>query len=94
MIAEISGWTLTLSSISREFQFKSFVEAMAFVNNIAALAQEQDHHPDIFISYKTVRLTFTTHRIGGLSQNDFIMAAKVDRLMPGPALAPGEGSGP
>jgi 4a-hydroxytetrahydrobiopterin dehydratase len=83
MIAEISGWTLTFSSISREFQFKSFVEAMAFVNNIAALALEQDHHPDIFISYKTVRLTFSTHRIGGLSQNDFIMAAKVDRLMPG-----------
>lgn len=86
MRAEMQNWSMNYLSITREFQFKSFVEAMAFVNNVADIAQEQDHHPDIFISYKTVRLTFSTHRIGGLSQNDFIMAAKVDRLMPGPAL--------
>jgi 4a-hydroxytetrahydrobiopterin dehydratase len=74
-------------SITREFRFISFVEAIAFVNNVAEIAQEQDHHPDIFISYRTVRLTFSTHRIGGLSQNDFIMAAKVDRLLPSAPLA-------
>lgn len=81
MRVEIQNWAMKYPSITREFQFKGFGEAIAFVNGVADIAQEQDHHPDIFISYKTVRLTFSTHRIGGLSQNDFIMAAKVDRLL-------------
>jgi 4a-hydroxytetrahydrobiopterin dehydratase len=53
---------------------------MNFVNSVAAIANEQDHHPDIVISYNKVQLTFSTHKIGGLSLNDFIVAARVDLL--------------
>jgi len=80
MLREVRDWTLEGAGIKREFQFKDFREAMAFVNKVADIAEGQGHHPDIFISYKTVRLVLTTHKIGGLSQNDFIVAAKIDQL--------------
>jgi 4a-hydroxytetrahydrobiopterin dehydratase len=64
--------------IEREFKFKNFKEAMAFVNRVADLAENEGHHPNILLhSWNKVRLTFYTHAIGGLSQNDFIMAAKL-----------------
>ncbi len=66
------------TEIKREFRFKDFRQAMEFVNSVAAIANEQDHHPDIFISYNKVQLTLSTHKIGGLSLNDFIVAAKID----------------
>ena len=53
---------------------------MKFVNKVAVLAEEEGHHPDIFISWNTVMLTLTTHALGGLSENDFILAAKIDRI--------------
>ena len=84
MMEEVCNWSLKNAAITREFQFKDFCEAMVFVNKVAAVAEEQRHHPDIFISYKTVRLTLTTLKIGGLSQNDFIMAAKIDQLLTSP----------
>ncbi len=77
---ETPQWTLKHDAIEREFRFGDSREAMGFVNRVAEVAEEQDHHPDIHISYAVVRLDLTTHAIGGLSQNDFIMAAKVDRL--------------
>src|SRR3989344_5677625 len=64
--------------ISREFKFKSFKEAMDFVNQAAELAEKEDHHPDMLISYRRVVMEFTTHAIGGLSENDFIMARKIE----------------
>lgn len=85
MRREVPGWSLEGAAIKREFQFKDFREGMAFVNQVADVAAAQGHHPDIFISYKTVRLTLTTHKIGGLSQNDFIVAARIDQL---PAIRP------
>lgn len=66
--------------ISRQFIFDSFTSAITFVNKIAAIAEAEDHHPDITINYKKVTLELTTHAIGGLSENDFIMAAKADKL--------------
>jgi len=78
---EIPGWTLKEGAIEREFKFKDFPEAIDFVNEVAALAQKQDHHPEIHISYNKVRLEFSTHKIGGLSRNDFILAAHVDRVL-------------
>ena len=66
--------------ISREFKFKSFPEAMAFVNKVAELAESEDHHPDMLISYRRVVMELTTHAIGGLSENDFIMARKIEEL--------------
>ena len=67
-------------SLRRRFRFKDFVEAMAFLNRVAQVAEEEGHHPDIFISYNRVRIDLATHAIGGLSENDFILAAKIDRI--------------
>ena len=64
--------------IMRSFRFKDFVGSMRFVNIVAELAEEEGHHPDIFVSYNYVKICLTTHNIGGLSENDFIMAAKID----------------
>lgn len=64
----------------REFRFKDFGKAMEFVNEVAEVAEEQDHHPDICVFYNKVNLTLSTHKIGGLSRNDFILAAKIDEL--------------
>jgi 4a-hydroxytetrahydrobiopterin dehydratase len=74
-------WRLLEKQIEREFKFKDFQDAMAFVNRVAEAAEAEDHHPDIFISYSRVRLTLWTHKIGGLSRNDFILAAKIDALL-------------
>ena len=81
LLREIPQWSLSGKSIQRESRFKDFRQAMDFVNNVASIANNQDHHPDIFISYNKVRLVLTTHKIAGLSLNDFIMAAKIDLLM-------------
>ena len=78
---EIPQWTLKDKSIEREFTFKDFREAIGFVNKVADVAETQNHHPDICIYYNKVRLELSTHKIGGLSRNDFILAAKVDKLV-------------
>jgi 4a-hydroxytetrahydrobiopterin dehydratase len=80
MSEEVPNWTLKDTLITREFQFKDFLEAMVFVNKVADAAEGQQHHPEILVKYKKVRLTLTTDKIGGLSQNDFIMAARIDLL--------------
>ena len=77
---QVPQWTLKDKQIEREFKFKDFKEAMDFVNCVADLANREDHHPDISIYYNKVRLTLSTHKIGGLSKNDFILAAKIDQL--------------
>lgn len=82
-LREVSHWTLSGDGkrISREWTFRDFPEAMAFVNRVASLAEEEQHHPDIRVfSYRRVRLDLSTHAIGGLSENDFILAAKADAL--------------
>ncbi len=78
---EIPLWILTEKTISREFKFADFNHAMQFVNGVAELAAKENHHPDIYISYSKVRLELSTHKIGGLSINDFILAAQIDWLM-------------
>ncbi len=80
LLGEIPAWTLQDGSIERMFQFDDFKEAMRFVNQVAGAAEEEGHHPDIHIFYSKVRLVLTTHKIGGLSRNDFILAAKIDSL--------------
>lgn len=66
--------------ITREFQFPDFKHAMDFVNRVGDLAEEQGHHPDIFLAWGKVGITLWTHKIDGLTESDFIMAAKIDRL--------------
>jgi 4a-hydroxytetrahydrobiopterin dehydratase len=73
-------WTIREKEIEREFHFKNFRHSLAFVNQVADLAEEQNHHPDIFIAYAKVKLVLSTHKVGGLSRNDFILAAKIDLL--------------
>ncbi|MCH7552008.1 4a-hydroxytetrahydrobiopterin dehydratase [Patescibacteria group bacterium] len=78
-LQEVSGWELKESKlIFKTFRFKSFKEAIDFVNQVASIAEQEQHHPDIHIRYKKVTLEFTTHAIKGLSENDFIMASKID----------------
>lgn len=82
LAAEVPSWSLAWpqARISREFKFGNFKKAMKFVNQVAGLAEEEGHHPDIHVRYNRVELVLWTHNIGGLSENDFILAAKIDRL--------------
>ncbi len=67
--------------ISKKFQFKNFVQALAFVNKVGEIAESEGHHPDIHLTdYKNVMIDLSTHAIGGLSQNDFIVAAKINAI--------------
>ncbi len=79
LLLQIPAWSLAEGELQREFKFRDFRKAMDFVNVIAGIANEEDHHPDIFISYNKVGITLSTHKINGLSMNDFIVAAKIDR---------------
>jgi 4a-hydroxytetrahydrobiopterin dehydratase len=68
--------------ISRTFRFDNYYQTMAFVNALAWIAHAEDHHPDIEVGYNRCRVRYSTHAIGGLSENDFICAAKIDVLLP------------
>ena len=76
------GWSISPDgkSLQRTFKFKDFYRTMSFVNAVAYIANIEDHHPDLEVGYDHCHITFATHSIGGLSHNDFICAAKVDRL--------------
>ena len=77
-----SGWILSKEApvLRREFKFKDFYRTMSFVNALAHVANIEDHHPDLEVGYGYCRVQFTTHAIKGLSENDFICAAKVDQI--------------
>jgi 4a-hydroxytetrahydrobiopterin dehydratase len=79
-IKTLQGWTLEGDAIRKQFTFKDFLEAIAFVNRLAPVAEAADHHPDIVINYKRVTLTYSTHSEGGLTVKDFEGAAAADRL--------------
>ncbi|MCB1213438.1 MAG: 4a-hydroxytetrahydrobiopterin dehydratase [Chlamydiia bacterium] len=66
--------------LEREFIFKDFKEALAFTNSVGEIAEQENHHPDIFLSYGKVKVLLWTHKIDGLSESDFIFAAKVDEV--------------
>jgi 4a-hydroxytetrahydrobiopterin dehydratase len=76
----VPGWSRQGQAITRMFQFKDFAAAIAFVNKVAALAEEAWHHPDIDVRWNTVTLTLTTHDAGGLTGRDFSLAASIDAL--------------
>lgn len=82
MLDKLEGWELneTGKEISRTFTFKNYYETMAFVNALAWVAHREDHHPDLLVGYNRVQVRYSTHAIGGLSENDFICAAKIDAL--------------
>jgi 4a-hydroxytetrahydrobiopterin dehydratase len=80
MLAKLEGWTRSGSDISKTFAFGNYYETMAFVNAAAYVAHREDHHPELMVKYKTCEVTYSTHAIGGLSENDFICAARLDAL--------------
>ncbi|MBW7996069.1 MAG: 4a-hydroxytetrahydrobiopterin dehydratase [Candidatus Glassbacteria bacterium] len=81
LLAGVPGWELEGNSkISRKFNFDDFRQAQSWLNSVADIAEREDHHPDIYWSYRKVTIELTTHAIGGLSENDFILAAKIDEL--------------
>jgi 4a-hydroxytetrahydrobiopterin dehydratase len=76
-----SDWKVVEGNhLERTFRFSDFLSALQFVNEVGDLAEREGHHPDIFLSWGKVKITLYTHAIGGLSENDFILAAKIDTL--------------
>lgn len=84
MQEQVKDWKLLtingIHNLEKRFKFRDFAEAIKFVNDVAVLAESEGHHPDITINWNKVTLQLSTHAIKGLSENDFIMAAKIDKL--------------
>ena len=85
LLGEVLGWSLRLQAgqpacIGKSYEFDDFLGAMAFVGKMAALAEDEAHHPDFCVHYDRVDVTLSTHVVGGLSENDFILAAKLDAV--------------
>jgi 4a-hydroxytetrahydrobiopterin dehydratase len=86
LLGEVPGWSLKVKTgtppqISRRFEFADFLTAMAFVGKMAAIAEEEGHHPDFCVHYNRVDVSVWTHTVGGLSENDFILASKLDAVV-------------
>jgi 4a-hydroxytetrahydrobiopterin dehydratase len=83
LIKQVEGWELSEDSktISRRFEFKGFYKTVAFINAMAWVANSENHHPDFSAGYSFCEVNFTTHAIDGLSENDFICAAKLNELL-------------
>jgi len=80
-LQQVPGWELADGVLQRTFKFKNYYEALAFVNATAWISHRENHHPDIALGYNKVTLRYRTHAVGGLTQNDFICAAKVNALL-------------
>jgi 4a-hydroxytetrahydrobiopterin dehydratase len=83
LLNQVTGWSLNENGdeISRSFQFKNYYQTIAFVNALAWIAHQEDHHPDLEVSYNKCKVRYSTHAVKGLTENDFICAAKIDRLL-------------
>jgi 4a-hydroxytetrahydrobiopterin dehydratase len=81
LLKSIPKWTVTKEHhLTREYKFPDFAKALEFVNKVGAVAEEQGHHPDILLAWGKAEITLWTHKIDGLTESDFIMAAKIDRI--------------
>ncbi|HEV7681981.1 MAG TPA: 4a-hydroxytetrahydrobiopterin dehydratase [Pyrinomonadaceae bacterium] len=81
LVAELDGWEVVAEHhLRKEYKFEDFKAAQAFVNRVGAVAEEQWHHPDICFGWGRAEITIWTHKIDGLTESDFILAAKIDRL--------------
>lgn len=82
LVQQVNDWRLShdARTLTRDFSFPNFAEALAFVNQVGAIAESEGHHPDIALGWGKVTVSLTTHAIGGLSENDFIVAAKIDEV--------------
>ena len=80
MLKGLQGWALDGKMIAKTYEFKNYFDTMAFVNAAAWISHREDHHPDMLVGYNKCRVSYITHAIDGLSENDFICAAKLDAL--------------
>lgn len=82
LIKQLNNWSLSDDAklLSKEFTFKNFAEALAFTNKVGEIAESEGHHPDMTLAWGKVGVSLTTHAIKGLSENDFIIAAKIDQM--------------
>ena len=84
LLAQLDGWEVVDEHhLRRTYTFKDFVQALAFVNRVGAIAEDQGHHPDIHLTWGSVRLEIWTHKINGLTESDFVFAAKADGALKG-----------
>ena len=82
LLSDLEGWEVVNEHhLRKEYKFKDFKESQAFVNRVGAIAEDQDHHPDVHLAWGKVRLEIWTHAVGGLTVNDFIVAARCDRAL-------------
>ena len=81
LLSALDGWVREGKEIRKTFTFKNYYQTMALLNASAYISHREDHHPDLLVGYKTCAVTYTTHAIGGLSENDFICAAKLNALL-------------
>jgi len=80
MLTKLPKWSLIENRIERNFVFANFMEGIEFINKVAELAEEKDHHPDILLfNYRNVRISLATHSVGGLTQNDFGFAEELNK---------------
>ena len=79
-LKNVKGWKLNNNYIEKEYRFKTYLEGLNFVYAVGELAEDEGHHPDMFLGYKKLRIILTTHAIEGLSENDFILATKIDQI--------------
>ena len=80
LLAQLTGWELRDGVITKTYEFTNYYQTMAFVNAAAWISHREDHNPDMTVGYKKCRVDYSTHAINGLSENDFICAAKLDAL--------------
>ena len=79
--AQVDNWsTVDDHHIEKQFEFPDFKEALTFVNKVGAIAEEQGHHPDVYLAWGKVGVTIWTHKIDGLTESDFVLAAKIDNI--------------
>lgn len=87
LLAQVSGWSVIETEghllLTRTFKFKGFMKGVELVNQIAEVAEREGHHPDLHLAYGSLRVELWTHAAGGLTSNDFVLAAKIDRLEAG-----------
>ena len=80
MLQSLKGWIIESGTLVKLYPFANYYQTMAFVNALAWISNREDHHPDLTVSYNKCRVEYSTHAVGGLSENDFICAAKCDAL--------------
>ena len=83
---KVDGWSIIKNSkdiffLEKNFKFKNFKDSQNFVNNVGVISEEEGHHPDIFFGWGYAKINITTHAVNGLSENDFILAAKIDKII-------------